>query len=78
MESENVDPLVLGAGTLPAEQNCMNSASSGSGDCCGDEDLLVSPAFLSARAVRNPNLSTEDLESAEAEAFEWAKRVNRC
>jgi hypothetical protein len=36
------------------------------------------PSFLSARAARNPNLSTEELETAEAEAFEWAKRVNRC
>ena len=34
--------------------------------------------YLSARAVRNPGLSAEELEAAETEAEEWALRVNRC
>lgn len=51
------------------------------GDCCSEPagssgDPGGRP--LSARAARNPNLTPEELEVAEAEAAEWARICSRC
>jgi hypothetical protein len=50
-------------------------------DCCSEPataELDASPIYLSARARRNPGMSAEELEAAEAEAAEWARISNRC
>ena len=48
-------------------------------DCCSEPAL--SGAWdrpLSARASRNPLLTEEEREAAEAEAAEWARICSRC
>jgi len=54
------------------------------GDCCGeprdDEQPGEKPRRLSARAAgpEGEKLTPEEIEVAEEEALEWARRVNRC
>ena len=76
--NKEVDPLAAKTPDPLAEQGSSFRALSGQGDCCGDADASAPPTYLSARATRDPNLSPQELDAAEAEAFEWAKRVNRC
>jgi len=78
MMTERIDPLELDSSVPSDEEIRRFGVLNGQSDCCGDEDALDQPAFLSARAARDPNLSVEEMETAEAEAFEWAKQVNRC
>lgn len=56
-----------------------NEAHHSGSDCCSgpaQSDDEFRP--LSARAARNPNLTKEEREAAEAEAAEWARVSNRC
>ena len=54
------------------------------GDCCGepreDDQPGEKPRRLSARAAgpEGEKLTPEEIEAAEEEALEWARRVNRC
>jgi len=55
-------------------------------DCCsepasgeaGTAGVGFAARPLSARAARNPHLTEEEREAAEAEAAEWVRVCNRC
>jgi len=53
-------------------------------DCCGEPRAEDEPEgkrkLMSAKAAgpEGARLTEEEIEAAEAEALEWARRVNRC
>ena len=53
-------------------------------DCCGEPRAEDEPEgkrkLMSAKATgpEGARLTEEEIEAAEAEALEWARRVNRC
>ena len=53
-------------------------------DCCGEPRPEDEPEgkrkLMSTRATgpEGARMSEEEIEAAEAEALEWARRVNRC
>jgi len=64
----------------PGSDSSLSPTGAHSGaDCCSEPAQLDPDSRpLSAHAARNPHLTPEQRETAEAEAAEWVRVSNRC